>query len=45
MMEMQLVLAAMLPRYRMAPTPGRSVSAEPLVTLRPKDGIWLNLEK
>ncbi len=45
MMEMQLVLAAMLPRYRMELTPGRRVSAEPLVTLRPKEGIWLNLEK
>lgn len=45
MMEMQLVLAAMLPRYRIELAPGQHVSAEPLVTLRPKGGIWLHMQK
>ncbi len=45
MMEMQLVLAAMLPRYQIELAPGQHVSAEPLVTLRPKGAIWLHMQK
>lgn len=41
MMEMQLALALVVQRFRVDLVPGRQVTAEPRVTLRPKDGLWV----
>jgi cytochrome P450 len=40
-MEMQIVLAMVAARYRLAPVPGRPVEFEASVTLRPRKGIWM----
>ncbi len=42
MMEMQLVLAAMLRQYDFELVPNQKVESQPLITLRPKNGIWMN---
>lgn len=44
MMEMVLVLAGVLRRFRPRLMPGRSVELEPLVALRPKGGLPMLLE-
>jgi cytochrome P450 len=44
MMEMVLVLAGVLRRFRPRLVPGRSVELEPLVALRPKGGLPMLLE-
>ncbi len=44
MMEMQLVLAMVMQRYRVDLVPGQQVVAEPRVTLRPKDGLFVSLK-
>lgn len=41
-MEMQLVLATMLRRYDFTLTPGQEVKPQPLITLRPANGIQMN---
>jgi cytochrome P450 len=41
MMEATIVLAAVAQRVRIDLEPGRPVSIEPLVTLRPSPGIWV----
>ncbi|MFN7120151.1 MAG: cytochrome P450 [Saprospiraceae bacterium] len=41
MMEMQLVLAALLRRYDFELIPDQIVEPQPLITLRPKNGIWM----
>ena len=43
MMEAALVLATIMQRYHLALVPGRQVEPEPLVTLRPRDGIWMEV--
>jgi cytochrome P450 len=40
MLESALVIATIAQRFRFRPVPGRTVSPEPLVTLRPEHGIW-----
>ena len=41
LMEMQIVLAMVASRYRLALVPGRPVEVETSVTLRPRRGIWM----
>jgi cytochrome P450 len=41
MMEMQLVLVMALQRFRFVPAPGQTVEAQPMVSLRPKGGVWM----
>jgi len=43
MMEAQLILATVLQRYRPWLIPGQSISAEPLITLRPRAGLHMGL--
>lgn len=43
-MEMQLVLAAMLRRYDFELMPNQKVESQPLITLRPKNGIWMKFD-
>ncbi|MGC8486826.1 MAG: cytochrome P450, partial [Clostridia bacterium] len=45
LMEMQIVVATVLQRYRLHPVPGHQVLPEPLVTLRPKSGVRVVLER
>jgi cytochrome P450 len=42
-LEMQLITAMILARYRLEPTPGRAVEPEVLLTLRPRGGAHLRL--
>lgn len=44
LMEAQLILAGVAQRYRLRLAPGRRVEPEPLVTLRPRGGMWMTLE-
>jgi cytochrome P450 len=41
LVEAQLILATILQNYRLELAPGRHVIPEPLVTIRPKDGLWM----
>ena len=43
MLESALVIAAVAQRFRFRLIPGRAAVPEPLVTLRPKQGIWMTL--
>ena len=43
MMEMQLILAYIIPRYDFSLVSNQEIIAQPLVTLRPKNGILMNL--
>ncbi|GJM31711.1 MAG: cytochrome P450 [Saprospiraceae bacterium] len=43
LMEMQLVLAQMLRRYQVQPITDQQIDLQPLITLRPKSGILLNI--
>jgi cytochrome P450 len=45
LMEMQLVIAEMARRYDFALEPGHEVVPQPLITLRPKDGVWMRFWK
>ncbi|MFO0658430.1 MAG: cytochrome P450 [Polyangiaceae bacterium] len=45
MTEAQLVLATMLQRVRLEESPGHSVVAQPQITLRPRDGLWVTAKK
>ena len=44
-MEGVLLIATIAQRFRMRPTPGHRVTAQPLVTLRPRHGIRMSLEQ
>jgi cytochrome P450 len=44
LLETALVIATIAQRFRFRPVPGRNAIPDPLVTLRPKHGIWLTLE-
>jgi len=45
LMEMQIVLAMVLQRFRIRCLPGQPAGMEPLITLRPKGGMQVKLEK
>lgn len=45
MMEMQLVLNRLIERYNFELVKTHEVSAKPMITLRPKNGIMMNVEK
>lgn len=45
MMEMQIMLAMMLQKYRIDLVPGHSVVPEPVMTLRPKYGVMVTIAK
>jgi cytochrome P450 len=40
-----LALATITHRWRLRPVPARSLELEPLITLRPRDGLWLLPER
>jgi cytochrome P450 len=44
MTEMQLILATITQRYRVSLAPGYRIEPEPLLTLRPKNGVLVSLE-
>ncbi len=39
-----LAIATIASRWTLRPVPGRAVELEPLITLRPRDGVWLTPE-
>jgi cytochrome P450 len=43
LMESALVMAVIIPRFRLDLLPGREIRVEPLVTLRPHSGLWMNV--
>jgi cytochrome P450 len=43
--EAQLIFATLVPRFRLQAIPERPVKLEPTATLRPKDGLWMKIEK
>jgi cytochrome P450 len=45
MVEMQLIVASIAQRYRIAVVPGQRIRAEPLITLRPTPGIRATIER
>ena len=45
MVEALLIVATIAQRYRIVLVPGQSIRPEPLITLRPKPGIYATLEK
>jgi cytochrome P450 len=45
MVEALLIVAAIAQRYRIVLVPGQNIRPEPLITLRPKPGIHVTLEK
>ena len=44
MMEAQIIIAAVVQRYRLTLVPEHPVVPQPLMTLRPRDGIMVNLQ-
>ena len=44
MMELPLILATVLQRYRLRPVPGPSAAPAPGIVLRPRAGLWMKLE-
>lgn len=45
MAEAQLILATILQRCQLELVPGWAVEPEPLITLRPKGGLWIVVEE
>ena len=45
LMEAQLIIATVAQKYRLSMMDGASVSPEPSVTLRPRGGVTMNLER
>ena len=45
LMEMQLLLALLVQRFHFRPVPGRKAEMNPLVTLRPKNGVWVEVKR
>jgi len=45
LVEAQLIFAKLAPHFRLSSVPERPVKFEPTVTLRPKDGLWMKVEK
>lgn len=45
LVEAQLIFATLVPRFRLVSVPEHAVKLEPTATLRPKDGLWMKIEK
>ncbi len=45
LLEAQVALATITQRYRLDLMPGYTLTPQPTITLRPKDGIWMRLKK
>jgi cytochrome P450 len=45
LVEAQLIFATLVQRFYLHAMPERPVKLEPTATLRPKDGLWLRVEK
>lgn len=45
MMEAKIMMAMVIQRYRLSVLPGQKVIAEPMITLRPRNGIQMALHK
>lgn len=45
MTEMQLILATIAQQYRVSLAPGHRVKLEPMLTLRPKNGVLVSIER
>jgi cytochrome P450 len=45
MMEAKIMMAMVVQRYRLSVLPGQEVVAEPMITLRPRDGIGMRLDR
>ncbi|HEX8071225.1 MAG TPA: cytochrome P450 [Pyrinomonadaceae bacterium] len=45
LIEMQLVVASIAQRFRFRLVPGHRVVADPSITLRPRDGVWVTLHE
>ncbi len=45
MMEAKIMMAMVIQRYRLSVMPGQEIVAEPMITLRPRNGIAMGLEK
>ena len=43
LLEAQIILAILIPRFHLQPLAGRPVEIEPTVTLRPKEGLWMRI--
>jgi cytochrome P450 len=43
MLEMQLVLSTLARRFRLDLVPGQQVVPEPVITLRPKNGVAMHV--
>jgi len=44
-MEAKIMITMVLQRYRLSVMPGQDVVAEPMITLRPRNGIAMKLER
>jgi cytochrome P450 len=42
-MEAQLVLSMIHQRFELQAVPGQRVEPHPILTLKPRDGVWMNL--
>ena len=45
MLEIQLILAQLVPRFRMQVVPGHPIETEAVVTLKPRHGIPVTLSR
>ena len=45
MMEMKLILIRMLQRFDFELAENKTVSIEPMITLRPENGIWVRVKR
>ena len=45
LMEGQLILAKVLQRFRLTAVPGKETAVHAATTIRPKGGVWVNLDK
>ncbi|NJN15732.1 MAG: cytochrome P450 [Oscillochloris sp.] len=45
LMEATLILATIAARYRLEPLPGRTITPQPAITLRPVEGLHVTLQK
>jgi cytochrome P450 len=45
LVEAQLIFATMVPRFQLVAVPERQVQLDPTATLRPKNGLWMRVEK
>ena len=45
LLEMQMVVLKMLERYNFDLVKGQKIELLPAITLKPRNGIWMNLKK